>query len=58
MTFSKTMMQHSGEEFLRELTKFMLNRIMEAEVTQLINAELHERSDERENYRNGYRDPH
>ncbi|RAP67235.1 transposase, Mutator family protein [Candidatus Erwinia dacicola] len=29
---------------------------MEADVTQRINAEPHERCDERETYRNGYRD--
>ncbi len=56
MTFSNTLMQLGGEDFLRELTEFMLNRIMEADVTQRINAEPHERSDERETYRNGYRD--
>ncbi|NJD85410.1 IS256 family transposase, partial [Candidatus Erwinia dacicola] len=56
MTFSNTLMQLGGEDFLRELTEFMLNRIMEADVIQRINAEPHERSDERETYRNGYRD--
>ncbi|EJA5988635.1 IS256 family transposase, partial [Salmonella enterica] len=56
MAFSNTLMQLGGEDFLRELTEFMLNRIMEADVTQRINAEPHERSDERETYRNGYRD--
>ncbi|XYX40467.1 IS256 family transposase [Candidatus Erwinia dacicola] len=56
MTFSNPLMQLGGEDFLRELTEFMLNRIMEADVTQRINAEPHERSDERETYRNGYRD--
>ncbi|EHG4046468.1 hypothetical protein J4486_005057 [Salmonella enterica] len=56
MTFSDTLMQLGGEDFLRELTEFMLNRIMEADVTQRINAEPHERSNERETYRNGYRD--
>lgn len=45
-------MQPGGEDFLRELTEFMLHRIMEADVTQRINAERHERSDERETYRN------
>ncbi|WP_420835344.1 hypothetical protein WKI72_12600 [Candidatus Erwinia dacicola] len=30
MTFSNTLMQLGGEDFLRELTEFMLNRIMEA----------------------------
>ncbi|EOV3376356.1 transposase, partial [Edwardsiella ictaluri] len=56
MTFSNTLMQLGGEDFLRALTEFMLNRIMEDNVTQRINAEPHERSDERETYRNGYRD--
>lgn len=58
MTFSNTLMQLGGEDFLRELTGFMLNLIMEADVTQRINAEPHERSDEHETYRNGYRDRH
>ena len=56
MTFSNALMQPGGEDFLRELTEFMLNRIMEADVTQRINAEPHERSEKRETYRNGYRD--
>lgn len=56
MTFSDTLMKPGGEDFLRELTEFMLNRIMEASVTRRINAEPHERSDERGTYRNGYRD--
>ncbi|RAP70220.1 hypothetical protein ACZ87_02978, partial [Candidatus Erwinia dacicola] len=30
MTFSNTLVQLGGENFLRELTEFMLNRIMEA----------------------------
>ena len=38
MTFSNTLMQLGSEDFLRELTEFMLNRIMEADVTQRINA--------------------
>ncbi|RAP68097.1 transposase, Mutator family protein, partial [Candidatus Erwinia dacicola] len=42
-------------DLLRELTEFMLNRIMDADVTQRINAEPHERCDKRETYRNGYR---
>lgn len=56
MAFSNTLMQLGGEDFLRELTEFMLNRIIEADVTQRINSEPHERSDERETYCNGYRD--
>lgn len=39
MTFSNTLMLLGGEDFLRELTEFMLNCIMEADVTQHINAE-------------------
>lgn len=50
MTFSPPLMQLGGEDFLRELTEFMLNRIMKADVTQRINAEPHERGDERETY--------
>ncbi len=56
MTFSNTLVQLSGEDFLHELTELMLNRIMEANVTQRINTEPHERCDERKTYRNGYRD--
>lgn len=52
MTFSNTLMQLGCEDFLRELTELMLNRIMEADATQRINAEPYERSDERETYRN------
>ncbi|OIN33601.1 hypothetical protein AO411_2028245 [Salmonella enterica subsp. enterica serovar Sarajane] len=48
MTFSDPLMQPGGEDFLRELTEFMLNRIMEADITQ--------RSNGRETYRNGYLD--
>ncbi|EEB1617040.1 hypothetical protein C9X02_17820 [Salmonella enterica subsp. enterica serovar Enteritidis] len=36
MTFSDTLMQPGGEDFLRGLSGFMLNRIMEADVTQRI----------------------
>ncbi|BEO69158.1 hypothetical protein SMQE31_46660 (plasmid) [Serratia marcescens] len=56
MAFSNSLAQLGGEDFLRELSEFMLNRIMEADVTLRINAEPHERSVERETHRNGYRD--
>jgi putative transposase len=56
MSFQDTLAQLGGEDFLRELTEFMLNRIMEADVAQRINAERHERTDERETYSNGFRD--
>ncbi|EIF5983845.1 IS256 family transposase, partial [Salmonella enterica] len=42
MTFSNTLMQPGGKGFLREFTECMLNRIMEADVTQRIDAERHE----------------
>jgi putative transposase len=54
MSFQDTLAQLGGEDFLRDLTEFMLNRIMEADVAQRINA----RTDERETYRNGFRDRH
>ena len=56
MTFSNTLAQLGGDDFLRELTEFMLNRIMDADVTARINADRHERTEDRETYRNGYRD--
>lgn len=55
-SFQDTLAQLGGEDFLRDLTEFMLNRIMEADVAQRINADRHERTDERETYRNGFRD--
>ncbi|RAP70626.1 transposase, Mutator family protein [Candidatus Erwinia dacicola] len=56
MTFSNTLAQLGGKDSLRELSELMLNRITEADVTQRINAEPHQRCDECETYRNGYRD--
>ncbi len=56
MALNDTLMQLGGEDFLRELTEFMLNRLMEADVTARINADRHERCEERETYCNGYRD--
>jgi len=49
MTFSNTLMQLSGEDFLREFTEFMLNHIFETDVTYRINAEPHERCQDRRN---------
>ncbi|WP_426815618.1 IS256 family transposase [Klebsiella sp. WOUb02] len=56
MALNDTLMQLGGEDFLRDLTEFMLNRIMDADVTAGINADRHERTEDRETYRNGYRD--
>lgn len=43
-------------DFLRELGQFTLQRLMEAEVESKTGAALNERSGDRLNYRNGYRD--
>lgn len=43
-------------DFLRELGQFTLQKLMEAEVESKTGAALNERSGERVNYRNGYRD--
>lgn len=56
MALNDPLMQLGGEDFLRELTEFMLNRIMDADVTARIKADRHERTEDRETYRNGYRD--
>lgn len=36
MSFQDTLAQFGGEDFLRDLTEFMPNRIMEADVAQRI----------------------
>ena len=43
-------------DFLRETLTFMLQRLMEYEAQGLCGAGRHERSDDRSNHRNGYRD--
>ena len=48
--------KHSGEDFLRELGQFVLERLMEMEAERLCGAAKHERSEERTNHRNGYRE--
>jgi putative transposase len=48
MSFQDTLTQLGSEDSLRDLIEFMLNRIMEADVAQRINADRHERTDERE----------
>ncbi len=42
-----------GSDPLREMAEMMAEFIMEAEVSQQIGAEAHERSAERSTYRNG-----
>jgi putative transposase len=51
------LLQKSGEgDFLRTVAEAVLQILMEADVEGLIGAGRHERSAERLNYRNGYRD--
>jgi len=51
------LLQKSGEDdFLKSVTESVLQILMEADVEGLIGAGRHERSSDRLNYRNGYRD--
>ena len=51
------LLQKSDEgDFLRSVAEAVLQLLMEADVEGLIGAARHERSTERLNYRNGYRD--
>ena len=45
----------SGQDGLAKLVESVLNQILEAQVTETLGADRHERSDERQGYRNGYR---
>ena len=44
-----------GLDFLRESLRWVVQQLMEAEVSELIGAERGERSEERLTHRNGYR---
>lgn len=46
----------ASQDFLRETLTFLLQELMEHEVAAVCGAERHERSEERVNQRNGYRD--
>jgi len=48
--------KHADGDFLRELGQYTLQRLMELEAQGQCGAGRHERSDERVNQRNGYRD--
>src|SRR5690348_7301612 len=51
------LLQKSGEaDFLRSVAEVVLQILMEADVEGLIGAGRHERTSDRLNYRNGYRD--
>ena len=45
----------SGQDGLAKLVETVLNQILEAQVAESLGADKHERSDERQGYRNGYR---
>ena len=45
----------SGQNGLAKLVETVLNQILEAQVAKALGADRHERSDERQGYRNGYR---
>lgn len=45
----------SGQDGLAKLVEAVLNQILEAQVSESLGADRHERSEERQGYRNGYR---
>jgi transposase-like protein len=49
------LLEEEGVDFLRESLVWVVQQLMEAEVSELIGAERGERSEERLTYRNGYR---
>jgi putative transposase len=49
------LLEEDGADFLRESLKWVVQQLMEAEVSELIGAEHGERSEDRLTHRNGYR---
>lgn len=45
----------NGQDGLAKLVETVLNQVLEAQVTESLGAQRHERSDDRAGYRNGYR---
>jgi len=45
----------SSQDGLAKLVETVLNQILEAQVTETLGVDRHERSEERQGYRNGYR---
>ena len=56
MAFWESLGQQGGEDFLRTLVQRVLEQLMEFDVANRIGADKHERSEERETHRNGYRE--
>ena len=49
------LLEEDGADFLRESLRWVVQQLMEAEVSELIGAELGERTPDRATHRNGYR---
>ena len=49
------LLEEDGADFLRESLKWVVRQLMDAEVSELIDADHGERSQERLTHRNGYR---
>jgi len=56
MTFSEVLNQAQDKDFLAEVAKFTLERLMNYEVTAQTGASYYAREEDRKNYRNGYRE--
>ena len=56
MTFLEVLNQAQDKDFLAEVAKFTLERLMDYEVTAQTGASYYGRDTDRKNYRNGYRD--
>ena len=56
MTFLDVIGQQGGEDFLRTLVERVLEQLMEFEVANRIGASRHERTEDRQAYRNGHRE--
>ncbi len=56
MAFVEMLKQRGGGDFLRSLVEEVLTQLMESEVSSKIGAQRHERTGERQSYRNGYRE--
>ncbi len=56
MTFLEVINQAQDKDFLAEVAKFTLDRLMDYEVTAQTGASYYARDEDRKNYRNGYRE--
>ncbi len=56
LPLAELLQKAGGGDFLRAVAEAVLQLLMEADVEGLIGAGRHERSAERLNYRNGYRE--